>query len=363
MAFKLKLQEPLDQGVRRVALDQIDRIRAPDADGDHARWVHEARKSLKRTRALLRLVRSGLRKDEWRELNSALRDAGRQLSVWRDRDVRLATLASLGTNARRPLAAAIERLAAHDEHPTGSPDNEPAPTADTIEVERVATVAALAAIREALATLAVDAGPATLEAGLRRTHRAARKALDHARSNPGVETFHELRKAVQLHWRQMQLLSSAWPDLFAARIATARALAQCLGREHDLAMLAASVTGDAAGNVAHSDRRLIGAACARAQEALREEACASAELLFVARPRTFAREAIAYWTAAGAKHPGPVESSDFNGHRNVSQVRPRGRSASPRRRSAETPIEGGGGRGPVQGKRGSKARAKPAGRA
>ena len=79
--------------------------------------------------------------------------------------------------------------------------------------------------------------------------------------------------------------------------------------------------------------------------------------------RAFAREAIAYWTAAGAKHPGAVESSASNGHRTASQVRPRGRSAAPRRRSAETPTEGGGGRGPVQGKRGPKARAKPAGRA
>lgn len=357
MAFKLKLREPLDHGLRRVALGQIDGICDEAKYPDAAQWVHEARKSLKRTRALLRLARSGMAKDDWRQSTEALRDAGRQLSSRRDRDVRRETLVMLAADADRALAVALDRALRSD----GRRNGEDVAVTTSIDAERTATIEALGATRERLATLEVDAVAATLADGLAQTHRSARKALKAAKTDSDNEAFHNLRKMVQLHWRQMQLLSSAWPDLFAARIASARALAQCLGREHDLAVLAAWVASAAAGGVTNADRSSIGKACAQAQAALRQVALPSAELLFAGRPRSFAREAIAYWEAARAANTGAQDQAPA-----TRQPRPRrqsrGRSAAPASRSARVSPEGGGGHAPVRGKRGARARAKPAGR-
>ena len=57
--------------------------------------VHEARKDVKKLRALLRLVRSTTSGRVRRRENEALRDVGRSLSGVRDADVMLATLADL----------------------------------------------------------------------------------------------------------------------------------------------------------------------------------------------------------------------------------------------------------------------------
>ncbi len=358
MAFKLKLQEPLDQGVRRVALGQIDGICDVTRFADAAQWVHEARKSLKRTRALLRLVRSGIAKDDWRWMNAALRDAGRGLSPWRDRDVRRETLAWLSADADPRHAAALDRVVRLDSRRNG----EDVPVATAIDAERAVMLDALGPTREKLSTLEVEIASATLVDGLARTHRTARKVLQRARSDPGDEAFHELRKLVQLHWRQMQLLSNAWPALFAARIASARALAQSLGREHDLAVLAAWIASAAAGSVTSADRRLIGNACVQAQAALRETAIVSAHLLFAGHPRSFAREAIASWDAAQSGNKLTIDQMPPTHVGLRPQPRQRGRSAAPLSRSARSAPEGGGGHDPVRSKRGGRAGAKPAGR-
>ena len=56
---------------------------------DRDTGVHEARKALKRLRALLRLARPALLQQPYRDLDRRLRDAGRRLSPLRDARVQL----------------------------------------------------------------------------------------------------------------------------------------------------------------------------------------------------------------------------------------------------------------------------------
>src|SRR5512138_742089 len=96
MAYRLKLKEPLLKGVRRIAGEQLGNAAARlKSDSDIETCIHEARKSLKRTRALLRLVRPGLGDARFREANARLRDIARGLSAARDRDVVRALLTGL----------------------------------------------------------------------------------------------------------------------------------------------------------------------------------------------------------------------------------------------------------------------------
>ena len=81
MPFRFKLTEPFEEGCRRIAREQIERAQCQlKAPGDPVAAVHETRKSLKRLRALLRLVRPALGEQTYREENAQLRSIGGSLS-------------------------------------------------------------------------------------------------------------------------------------------------------------------------------------------------------------------------------------------------------------------------------------------
>src|SRR5580693_577882 len=76
-----------------------------------AELVHDARKAIKRMRALARLLRCALGEREFERVDDSLRAAGRRLSGARDAEVRLATLRRLRSKHPKALASpAIERL-------------------------------------------------------------------------------------------------------------------------------------------------------------------------------------------------------------------------------------------------------------
>ncbi len=379
MAYKLKLDEPLEKGARRVAIEQLERACDAFESLDANAFVHEARKSLKRVRALLRLLRDALRNSQWQELNSELRNIGRLLSRHRDWDVRRDTLALLAKDAGKGLAAALERVTALDTGvrtaaPVSAPVSSHAPDAPPTSALRQA-VDRMRAIRHDIAKLDADIDAEHLESGLERTHRAGHRAREAIQANPDSadttsanasdEQFHELRKVVQIHWRQMQLLEAAWPELFKARIASARGLARDLGLEHDFSALAQWLEAPEAGYIQRPDARVIVSACRRAQADLRSAALREAEILFAGRPRVFASEAIAYWSAAVSACAAKKTKRGVAARNRAAPV-PKGASA--RRPKAAAPMgtgpvigDGDGGENPVRSKRPRKARTAPAG--
>ena len=61
MTYRFKLQEPVADGVRRIGLEQVEIAAAKLASKDDIpAAIHDARRCLKRLRALLRLIRPGL---------------------------------------------------------------------------------------------------------------------------------------------------------------------------------------------------------------------------------------------------------------------------------------------------------------
>ena len=86
MDFHLHRDEPLPEGVRRLALHQLDQAIAQleAADQEREEQVHEARKSLKRLRALACLVRAELGPEAIRWENHSLGLTARLLGGLRD---------------------------------------------------------------------------------------------------------------------------------------------------------------------------------------------------------------------------------------------------------------------------------------
>ncbi len=97
-AFGLHRDEPVPDGIRRIARGQLDQAHDEMAGVPKrklATAVHDTRKSLKRLRATVRLARGALGDETYRRENIAFRDAGRCLAGVRDASVLIETLDAL----------------------------------------------------------------------------------------------------------------------------------------------------------------------------------------------------------------------------------------------------------------------------
>jgi CHAD domain-containing protein len=245
MSYRVRLTEPPAHEVRRIAREQLDRAvaRLRDPERDRVTAVHDARKAVKKVRALLRLVRPDLPRATFRTENAALRDAGQLLSAARDADVMAATLEALRERcAGRVPAETFDRAraalasASSAEEPAGDEGGGAAAAAGALE--------AIAARIETWPLERVRAR--TLRRGMVTAHAAGRAGRRAAREEPSIEALHEWRKRVKDLWYHQRLLAELWPAVLAAHAAESKTLSELLGDDHDLAVLAAALPADLA---------------------------------------------------------------------------------------------------------------------
>ena len=294
--------------VRRVARGRIghalDELRG-NSDSSREEAVHEARKDMKKLRALLRLVRGPLGDRVYRAENACFRDVARGLSGVRDADVMLATLGDLeqrygdlpgaGSRLRPALVAHRFRMSAASLDPASKT------AAET-----------LGEARERVANWPLESdGFATFEQGFSRIYRQGRRDLRAAQKLPSAERMHEWRKRVKDLWYQLQLLEDSWKPVMSALADEAHELSDRLGDEHDLTVLRewahrhmSTLNGDDPG-LRGFDVLLE----ARRRE-LQEEAFAYGARLYADKPSVFVARLEGWWDAAReASVPPPQRTS------------------------------------------------------
>lgn len=308
MAYRFKLQEPVAEGLRRVALEQIEMAEAKlAATGDTAALIHDARRCLKRLRALLRLVRPALEESDYRREADHLSGIGKLLADARDAHVMRQTLAKLEA---RPeglpdgVVASLQKLVV------------PAPAARGRRGGdgRRQALTRLKQARKVFAGKAVRAAElAHLVEGLGRAYDKARKTFRKAYRKPSDEAFHAWRKAVQLHWRHMQLLSRGWPEALSARAGEAKELSRLLGEDHDYAIVLALAESRGAEVLAPEDLAALKALCRSCQAELRKRAEPRGARLFAETPDNLMERITRYWSSAeelAALPPPPAAPAD-----------------------------------------------------
>ena len=235
--YRLELGETPKQGISRVARSELDLTiglleAAPNGDGG-AEAVHEARKALKRLRALLRVSRPVLDDSRYRRENVILRDAGRELSATRDAQVLLETLDSLCSRFGDELPPKTwSRLRA--ELARGA---EAAKTNGPSSFDGVLDVLSDARTRVSHWPLPNENGRVPLADGFEQVYRRGRKARRHAQAEPSAENLHELRKRAKDLWHAAQLLEPVCPARFKRLAKDAHRLSNLLGDDHDLSVL------------------------------------------------------------------------------------------------------------------------------
>jgi CHAD domain-containing protein len=197
--------------------------------------VHEARKSIKRARAVLKLLRPALEEDEVARSRVSLRDAGRALASARDAKVMAErfteVLDRVGMGAFTiSTINGRDSVAKRSRSRAGSG-------------RRVAAASARACLQRARQRLQAAplaaAGRTTLDDGLRAIYRSGRRDLPRDASAASTEAMHEWRKRLKDYQYALEVLAA--PEhlpLVRRTIGSARRLADALGEEHDLALLA-----------------------------------------------------------------------------------------------------------------------------
>jgi CHAD domain-containing protein len=239
-SFGLRPDEPVPEGIERIALGQLDGSiegLAGEGDSDRATAIHETRKSLKRLRATARLTRHQLGERAFRRDAATFRDVGRRLSAARDSRVLLDTLAEL--SERHPNVADPNGLAPFRRTLLSRHANSQRKLRDSDASERA--LRDLLAARERVAAWPLSGeSAAALAPGVEQIYRRGRKAYKAARKDPSTEGLHDLRKRAKDLWYTGQIVQSAAPEAFGPITEDAHELSDLIGKDHDLALLAES---------------------------------------------------------------------------------------------------------------------------
>ncbi len=297
MSFKLEPDEPVTEGVRRIAAEQIDSALREIAEGDPARpeTVHAFRKRCKKLRGLLRLAH-GAFADEgtFREENDAFRDAARGLSAARDADVLLATYDALsdwsnGAMNRRATAPIRARL-------TADRDRLHAATDAGLPGQLEEAGRFLQRARQRVASWKIGAaGFKAVRPGLLRTYKAAYKAHQQAIALPAAERLHEWRKHVKYHRTHMRLLQRVTEPSTAERSDPAEELGELLGDDHDLAVLRRRVSVDTATFGGIAARWSFVSLIDQRRKGLQKDAFGLGAELFAEKPKAFVKRIGKEW--------------------------------------------------------------------
>ncbi len=233
MSYHLRPQRKAGKEILRVTRKRLKKARAAlnTPETERALGIHKARKRLKETRAVLRLVAGHLGK-RFASDNRRLRDIARLLSASRDVTAVVESWDAL-TAAEAELLLDVarddvrQRLASRKGGGIGT--------------EEEALAEALASLRSFETDMKHwslhESGFGLYAEGLESSYRQGRKALAKAEKTPSAHNLHEWRKRVKDHWYHTRLLTLAWPEHLQQRGALLKELSEMLGDEHDLSML------------------------------------------------------------------------------------------------------------------------------
>lgn len=301
MSFQLKTDESMSQGVKRVVRseieDALEQLRANDQNEEET--VHETRKTFKKVRAALRLVRDELGDTVYRRENFLFRDAARPLTEVRDAKI---------------LIEALDHLTEH--FSTEIEAGKFAKVREALVAKQQTVTQRVLKEHRAFATVADEVAPAidripdwtighmgwsAVGRGLKRTYRAGHRALAAAEKESSMENLHEWRKQAKYLWHQLQLLESAWISREEDLGDEVHTLTQILGDDHDLAVLRWLVFSDSITYGGEDVAQSLIAFIDRRRADLQRQAFVCGQHIYRDSPKDFTKRIKRGWDDLGSK--------------------------------------------------------------
>lgn len=234
MGFYLEAGEAVDVGIKRIAQERLEEtiylLREAPQGRDKA--VHKGRKSCKRIRAVLRLVRGALGEELYQQENMFYRDVSRRLAPVRDSAVIIETLdktlQQFGVPAEKFAHVRAQLVARYEQVTQQLLDEEDV-------MGEMAT--ALESARERIAQWPIEDSFASLETGLGKIYKQGRRGIRRAYQTHDEEDFHDWRKRVKYLWYHLEILQNVWPSVLWLWIDELHNVSDFIGDAHDLVEL------------------------------------------------------------------------------------------------------------------------------
>jgi CHAD domain-containing protein len=288
--------------IKRVLKEEVirtaEQLRSARNPGD-AEAVHEARKSVKKIRAGLRLVQTELG-GVYRTENVRFRDLGRTLSDLRDAGAMVETFDGLRklyrTQVDRRAWDSLRRIL----------DKRRAETEHSLNPQQLFEdyPRQLEAVAEQVDDWPLDGnGFAVIAPGLKKAFRRGREAMEEARRNPTPENFHQWRKRVKDHWYHDRLLHKVWGDMMGAYGDVLKDIQTWLGDDHNLTVLEGLITDANGQSGGEEGMKNLLAVMARHQAQLRDQASIAGVRVYREKPKRVVQTIKFLWKA-------PVERSE-----------------------------------------------------
>lgn len=296
MAFRLKKGESVAEGARRIVHEEIESASGAlrhSSGKKRDESIHEARKSIKKIRGLMRLVQPELGR-VYRTENGRLRDVGRKLSEIRDAKAIIEVFDGLvqkhdGTLQKSALAA-IRRGLETSKRET----EQAAGIGDAVKRAR----AALGTIDKRVEHWPIDNdGFGAVAGGLEERYRRGRRAMAVARKDGSAENYHEWRKRVKDHWYHVRLLESLWTEVMQAHESSLHDLETWLGEDHNLVVLCGKLDAEPEKYGDEKNVRLFLTLAGQEQKELREKSLSLGERVYERKPRRFVQDMQKLWDA------------------------------------------------------------------
>ncbi len=216
--FRLRASEPTAAGLRRLLTGQLALARTHlNAGATTPLDIHRFRQHIKHARATLRLLRSGLDREQFRLLDDQLAASARAWGTLRDAQVTERQLQQAGIDTR---LSAVE----------STPSNLRKLCRQSVAQVRLVE----AAVRAWRTTLD---GETLLQTALERSYRGGQKAFRRACSTNRERDWHHFRHHVQYLSLQLQMLRSYLPPATAPQQLRAAELGKKIGQRQDLKRL------------------------------------------------------------------------------------------------------------------------------
>ena len=276
-----------------------DTLRDLSKDPDEA--VHDARKDLKKLRALLRLVRDGLGEVRYRKENRALRNAGRALAHFRDAAVRVELVEKLQETTAG--GASTEALRMADERVTHLYELVHAKGRLRHAAKEARKQLKRAKERIRKWRLEETAGFALFRAGLLRSYAEGRESFARCLIHPTAGNFHEWRKQCKYLRHQLGFLKNVSPEMNLL-VAALHELSERLGENHDQTVLAETLEPLARQDVALEGLAAIHEELEGRHRGRMDESLAAGGSFFSAVPEDFIAMIGGWWAHGQA----PAES-------------------------------------------------------
>ncbi|HEY6858524.1 MAG TPA: CHAD domain-containing protein [Pseudolabrys sp.] len=255
--------------------------------------VHEVRKTLKRWRALMRLLARPLG-EQADQMRSEARELMRAIAGARDAQSALDALNDLRKVDLPISSTSIETIRARLTKMRDAAEAKSFTKAMRDRLSRYLDYATLSLERWPLKAIDFD----IVTDGLTSTYRRARQLVPDTWTDSEAEHLHDLRRRVVEHRHQMDIIEPLWPRLGKVWAEEAQRLRNQLGSCQDLAVLAELTAPHQP--LAPWRSRLAPLISAR-RDAHLKSAARLAGRLFAEKPKAFRRRIAALWSARNSR--------------------------------------------------------------